>query len=108
VIDKMLNDSLNMELVAARKSKLRPSATTFGHLMNAYCETEQVRKARDLLQKMQWEGVRPNTPIFNMIIKGYALSGNLAGAEGKFLFHSQEPYFKNEMIDASAYYGDQG
>eukprot|EP00959_Pyramimonas_sp_CCMP1952_P103022 2154663-Pyramimonas_sp.AAC.1 len=31
---------------------------------------------------MQWEGVRPTTAVFNMLIKGYALAGNLAGAEG--------------------------
>eukprot|EP00976_Prorocentrum_cordatum_P068271 1179070-Prorocentrum_minimum.AAC.4 len=39
----MLNDSLHMERVAARKSKLRPSAVTFGMLIDAYCNTEQVQ-----------------------------------------------------------------
>jgi len=81
ILDSMLADSLHMERVSSRGGSVRPSATTCGILLNALCSSQQMGQARKLLDKMKWEAIRPTTAIFNILIKGYALSGNLVGAE---------------------------
>ena len=69
VLDRMLSDSLHMERVSARRDALRPSAVTFGMLMDALCRAEKMGDARKLLSKMKWEAVRPSVTIFNMLIR---------------------------------------
>jgi pentatricopeptide repeat protein len=51
-------------------------------LMDALCRAEKMGDARKLLAKMKWEAVRPSVDIFNMLVRGYAYAGNVAGAEG--------------------------
>jgi len=50
--------------------------------MDALCRAEKMGDARKLLAKMKWEAVRPSVDIFNMLVRGYAYAGNVAGAEG--------------------------
>lgn len=78
---RMHNDSQNMELVARRGYTLRPSAVTYGFVMDAYAEKGEVQAVRRLLEQMRWWRVPPRTSTFNQLIKSFARAGRPDAAE---------------------------
>jgi len=85
VLRRWNNEKFDLERQSDRGGRVsKPSAASYGLLIDAWARRGDMLAARKLLQQMQWERVAPSLPLFNILIGGYLKQGNMGAAEGLF------------------------
>ena len=85
VIRKWNRERYDLERYADRKGAIsRPVAASYGMIIDHYVRGGSMGDARRLLSQMQWDTVAPSIEIFNMLLKGYLMAGNVAAAQDVF------------------------
>ena len=63
------------------KFSLTPSSSTCSSLLMGLCKKGKLQKARELLYKMMEKGFPINRMAFTVLLDGYFMKGDLAGAQ---------------------------
>ena len=85
VLRRWNNEKFDLERQSDRGGRVsKPSAASYGLLIDAWTRRGNMLAARKLLQQMQWERIAPSLPLFNMLIDGYLKQENMRAAEGLF------------------------
>ena len=85
VLRRWNNEKFDLERQSDRGGQVsKPSAASYGLLMDGWTRRGNMLAARKLLQQMQWERIVPSLPLFNMLIDGYLKQGNMGAAENMF------------------------
>jgi len=85
VLRRWHNEKFDLERQSERGGRVsKPTAASYGLVIDCWVRIGNMLAARKLLQQMQWERVAPSLPIFNMLIDGYLKQANMGAAEGIF------------------------
>lgn len=85
VLRRWHNEKFDLERQSDRGGRVsKPTAASYGLVIDCWVRIGNMLAARKLLQQMQWERVAPSLPIFNMLIDGYLKQANMGAAEGIF------------------------
>ena len=85
VLRRWNNEKFDLERQSDRGGRVsKPSAASYGLLIDAWARRGNMLAARKLLQQMQWERIAPSLQLFNILIGGYLKQGNIGAAEGLF------------------------
>ena len=85
VLRRWNNEKFDLERQSDRGGQVsKPSAASYGLVIDGWARRGNMLAARKLLQQMQWERIVPSLPLFNMLIDGYLKQGNMGAAENMF------------------------